>query len=119
MAGGEQLVYEGLGGVAGGGGEDLFGGVCGEWVGVVGEEVAEVEGEGRGRVYSDRSVVYLLVGVWEEETVGDVQSAGNSRICDRHCAVAHVHGAAVDPFGELRVCGRCYVERDAAVHFGV
>lgn len=44
--GGEELVYEGLGAVAGGGGEDGVGGGRRKGVGVVAEEVAEVEGVG-------------------------------------------------------------------------
>ena len=48
LAGREQLVYEGLGGVAGGGAQDLFVCVGGDGVGVVREQVAEVECEGSG-----------------------------------------------------------------------
>jgi hypothetical protein len=48
LAGREQLVYEGLGGVAGGGAQDLFVCVGGDGVWVVGEQVAEVECEGSG-----------------------------------------------------------------------
>lgn len=42
----EELVYEGLGTVAGGGGEDGVAGAWREGVGVVAEEVSEVEGVG-------------------------------------------------------------------------
>ena len=42
----EELVYEGLGAVAGGGGEDGVGGGRGEGVGVVAEEVAHHQGVG-------------------------------------------------------------------------
>jgi hypothetical protein len=53
LAGGEQLVYEGLRGVAGGCGEDFFRGRGGDGIGVVGEEIAEVECEGGGLVDGD------------------------------------------------------------------
>lgn len=45
---GQELVYEALGGIAGGGFEDDFGGGRGKGVCVVAEEVAEVEGVGYG-----------------------------------------------------------------------
>ena len=49
LTGREELVDEGLGGIAGGGGKRLF--VDGlDGVGVVGEQVAQVKGEGRGLV---------------------------------------------------------------------
>ncbi len=47
-AGGQELVDEGLGAVAGCGGEEGVAGVGGEGGGVVAEEVAEVEGWGDG-----------------------------------------------------------------------
>jgi hypothetical protein len=53
LACGEELVDEGLGGVARGCGEGGFVRGRGDGVGVVGEKVAEVEGEGCGLVYGD------------------------------------------------------------------
>jgi hypothetical protein len=53
IAGSEQLVYEGLSGVAGVGCEVCFRGVAGDGVGIVGEEVPEVEGVGSWTVYTD------------------------------------------------------------------
>ena len=50
FAGGQQLVDEGLSGIARGGGEDGLVGGGGDWVGVVGEQVAEIEGEWGGLV---------------------------------------------------------------------
>ena len=55
LACGEKLVYESLCGVAGGCGEGFFVGGGGDGVWVVGEEVAEVEGEGCGLVDGDGS----------------------------------------------------------------
>jgi hypothetical protein len=49
LAGREELVDEGLGGIAGGGGKRLFVDSL-DGVGVVGEQVAQVKGEGRGLV---------------------------------------------------------------------
>lgn len=53
----------------------------------------------------------------------NVQSAGDGGVCDG-CGTVQlwrfdVHCAAVDSFRKLRVCGRCSVERDSAVHFDV
>jgi hypothetical protein len=58
LASREQLVDQGLRGVAGGCGEGCFVGGDGNGVGVVGEEVAEVECEGRGLVDGNRSCLY-------------------------------------------------------------
>lgn len=63
LAGREELVYEGLGGVARGGVQGCFVG-GGDGVGVVGEEVAEVEGEGSGFVDCDGAGVVLVGVVW-------------------------------------------------------
>jgi hypothetical protein len=51
----QDLVYEDLGGVAGKGGEVRLVGVARDGVGVVAEEVAEVEGVGVGLLDGDGS----------------------------------------------------------------
>lgn len=55
LAGGEKLVDEGLCGIASGGGQSLFVGLGRDRVGVVGEQVSQVECEGSGFVDSDRT----------------------------------------------------------------
>lgn len=105
LAGGEQLVYEGLCGVAGGGGENLFRGSGGHGIGVVGEEVAQVEGEGRGLVDGDgagacqcgggggavRETSYSLPDMVESASdaaplvLGDLTSIAPPLICSASC----------------------------------
>ena len=53
FAGGKQLVDKGLCGITSSGGEGLFVGLGGDRVGVVGKQVAQVEGERRGLVNGD------------------------------------------------------------------
>lgn len=55
LACGEKLVYESLCGIAGGCSEGFLVGGGGDGVWIVGEEVAEVECEGRGLVDGDGS----------------------------------------------------------------
>lgn len=55
LAGGEQLVDEGLCGIASGGGKSLFVCLGGNRVRVIGEQIAQVEGEGCWLVDGDRT----------------------------------------------------------------
>jgi hypothetical protein len=62
FAGAQQLVDQGLGCIAGGCGELGFIGVGGDGIRVVGEQVPQVEGEGRGLVDGDGAAGGELAG---------------------------------------------------------
>jgi hypothetical protein len=120
LACGEKLVYEGLRCVAGGCAERLF--IRGfDGVGVVGEEVAEIECEGCGLVHGNGPVACQCMPV--QRALCIIQSARDGRVGHGSGAVQRgrldVHGATVDSLGELRVRGGCCVQRDTAVHFSV
>ena len=74
---GQQLVEQGLGGVAGGAEQDRLGWRVGsalDWVGVMAEEVAEIEGVGDGFVDGDEAVIGegrgLAMGFQRAEELG-------------------------------------------------
>lgn len=117
LAGGKQLVDESLRGITSGGGEGLF--VCfgGDGVGVVGEQVAQVEGEGGGLVDGDRTTG--VVSKAHANVRGEGRFGTHSRLVAVESATerAALFGASTSMAPPLILSARCECESSATPPF--